>query len=388
MFVRLARLLGLSFVIASPAAFAATLPEHEALDVLVLSDQVNPHGLSPAELTQPGDISAALNQPDSGLNLAAPAVEVSSQCVDDALAALTGAAPPDVVVYFAHQAALGCDASDQQPALFSALQAHLVAGGGIVVFHHGSYVAGGKEALLELVGVQASSIEWNTGEGQRVFDVAPGHFVSNNGLSYTASAELAGSGSVPSGTFDYFDNVPDERYPITLELVEDGEQRTMLFATSSGGARVLGYALERDGWSGRVVFYQPGEYQPNALDDLDGQNFQILANAIVYSARREPVGGSAGEPSGGGNTSGGNTSGATGTGGAMSSGAASGNSSLGGDEGAGAADSDSGCGCTIPGTNPGDFRAALLFGLLFLRRTRSRRRASAADERMKHPERC
>ena len=27
---------------------------------------------------------------------------------------------------------------------------------------------------------------------------------------------------------------------------------------------------------------QPGEYQPNALDDLDGNNFQILANAIYY----------------------------------------------------------------------------------------------------------
>jgi hypothetical protein len=33
-----------------------------------------------------------------------------------------------------------------------------------------------------------------------------------------------------------------------------------------------------------VVAYQPGEYQPNALDDVDGNNFQILANAIVYAA--------------------------------------------------------------------------------------------------------
>jgi len=33
-----------------------------------------------------------------------------------------------------------------------------------------------------------------------------------------------------------------------------------------------------------VVDYQPGEYQPNALDDLAGNNFQILANAIVFAA--------------------------------------------------------------------------------------------------------
>ena len=35
-----------------------------------------------------------------------------------------------------------------------------------------------------------------------------------------------------------------------------------------------------------VVAYQPGEYQPNAVDDLAGNNFQILANAIYFAAYR------------------------------------------------------------------------------------------------------
>ncbi|MEI9948868.1 MAG: hypothetical protein WDO74_07755 [Pseudomonadota bacterium] len=67
-----------------------------------------------------------------------------SQCVDDALAALTSAQPPHVVVYFAHRPALGCDQSDQQAALTSALESQLMRGGGIVVFHHGGYTCPAK----------------------------------------------------------------------------------------------------------------------------------------------------------------------------------------------------------------------------------------------------
>jgi hypothetical protein len=37
-----------------------------------------------------------------------------------------------------------------------------------------------------------------------------------------------------------------------------------------------------------VIVYQPGEYQPNALDDLDGNNFQILANSTYFAAYRDP----------------------------------------------------------------------------------------------------
>jgi len=291
----------LAALIASPAA-AATLPAHGPLRVLVISDEVNPNNLSDAQLTQPGDISAALNATNSGLTLQGSATEVSSQCVDDALTALSAAQPPHVVVYFAHRPALGCNQSDQQTALTNALEAQLKRGGGVVVLHHGGYTWPGKEALMPLLGVSASSIAWNTSEGQRVFNVAPGHFVTTHGVEYDARAALSAMGTVPAGTFDYFDNLPDERYPNTALLTQTGETRTILFASNSGGTRVLGYALERPGWQGRVVFYQPAEYQPHALDDRAGPNFQILANAILYSAHQE--GGANGGTGGAGATSG------------------------------------------------------------------------------------
>ena len=55
-------------------ASAATLPPHPLLRILIVSDEANPHSLSDAELTQPGDISSALLAPGSGLNLD-PAVD-------------------------------------------------------------------------------------------------------------------------------------------------------------------------------------------------------------------------------------------------------------------------------------------------------------------------
>ncbi|HYP89713.1 MAG TPA: hypothetical protein VEQ59_16210, partial [Polyangiaceae bacterium] len=117
-------------LLGAPAlADAATLPPHDPLKILVVSDEVNPNNLSDAQLTQRGDISAALNAPDSGLALDGKVNEVYSQCVDDALTALNGAAPPDVVVYFAHMAAKGCDASEQQAALTAAFESHLTRGG-------------------------------------------------------------------------------------------------------------------------------------------------------------------------------------------------------------------------------------------------------------------
>ena len=283
----------------APGLRAATLPEHEPLGVLVVSDEVNPHGLSDDELTQPGDISAALNASDSGINLReGGAVEVSSQCDDDALAAFAADPPPDVLVYFAHRPAQACGGGNQQAAVTSAVDGLLASGGGVVVFHHGSYQDPGKTEILALLGVSAGSIAWDTTTGQRVYAVAPGHFVTTNGLSYEGSAAFAGITGVPAGSYEYFDNIPDERYPATMLLTEPDEQRTILFASDSGTPRVLGYALERPGWGGRVVMYQPGEWQPHALDDRAGPNFQILANAIVYAAHAEtgaPGGGTGGE---------------------------------------------------------------------------------------------
>jgi MYXO-CTERM domain-containing protein len=288
-------LLAVLVVLWANAAQAATLPPHGSLRILVVGDAVNPNGLSDAELTQPGDIPVALDASDSGLTLTAPVTLVDSQCIDDALAALAGAERPDVVVYFAHRPALGCNASDQEAALVAAFDTYLRAGGGIVVFHHGMFTFAGKQAILQLLGATASSLDYNTTVGQRVFDVAPGHFVTANATSYTGTANLTGAGPVPSGSFQFFDNVPDERYPQTQLLVEPGEQREVLFASDSGGTRVLGYSLVRTGWTGRVVWYQPAEFQPNALDNRAGVNFQILANAIVYAAHREPGGQPAGD---------------------------------------------------------------------------------------------
>src|SRR5688572_33475274 len=61
-------LAGLVLALAPPLA-AAVLPAHRALRVLVVSDEVNPHGLPPGSLTQPGEIAAALVQPGAGLRL-------------------------------------------------------------------------------------------------------------------------------------------------------------------------------------------------------------------------------------------------------------------------------------------------------------------------------
>ncbi len=60
---RLTRSAAIGVVLASSPfhqAGAADLPPHSPLRILIVSDGVNPHGLPPDELTEPGDISAAL----------------------------------------------------------------------------------------------------------------------------------------------------------------------------------------------------------------------------------------------------------------------------------------------------------------------------------------
>ena len=164
-----------------------------------------------------------------------------------------------------------------------------------MVFHHGAFEAVGKDSILQLLGATASGIEWNTVSGQNVINVAPGHFVTTNAVEYGQSVNYEhASAGIANATYSMFNNTPDERYPNVTLLTEVNEQRTMLFAsnyTNSGSQHILGYALQRQGWNGRVVMYQPGEYQPQALDDLDGNNFQILANAILYAAGQESSGG-------------------------------------------------------------------------------------------------
>jgi hypothetical protein len=281
-----------SLVLASPAR-AADLPPHGPLRVLVVSDSVNPNGLSDAELTQAGDLSAALSGPNTGLEIDS-VLEVDSQCVDDALAALADPTTT-TLIYFAHKSAHGCDNSDQQPALTLAVEDFLIQGGGVVVFHHGIYQDAGKQPILQLLGGSAGSIGWDTNTGQNIINVADGHFVTSNGVEYTDMVMYADpQHGVPAALYPYFNNVPDERYPALDLLTSPGETRTLLFASdyaSNGGQHVLGYDLQRAGWIGRVVFYQPAEYQPHALDDVDGNNFQVLANALVHvSPAGEPPG--------------------------------------------------------------------------------------------------
>jgi len=270
---------------------AAVLPAHAPITLLIVADAVNPHKLSNADLTQPEDLQPALTAADSPL-ATAKATTVNSQCVDDALKVLAAADKPDVVLYFAHRAAKHCDGSDAQPEFTRLVAQGLQQGMGVVVLHHGLYVdiftPGAKDELLTLIGAKTNSIKWDTMDGQRVYNVGGSHFVSSNGLTYPQQGDFAGTPGVAAGIYPYFVNVPDELYADTALVEVAGEQRTPLFASDSLGTRLLGYALVRPDWQGRVVAYQPAEYQPNALDDHDGPNFQILVNAIYFAAYGTP----------------------------------------------------------------------------------------------------
>ncbi len=270
---------------------AAVLPKHKPVSLLIFADEVNPHKLAPADITQPQDLAPALTT-DTPL-LTSSVITVNSQCADDALAALASAKRPDVILYFAHRAAKHCDGSDAQPEFTQLLERGLQQGLGVVVLHHGLYVdifsKGAKDAVLALIGGRANSIAWDTTAGQRVFNVGGKHFVSSNGITYTQQAPFAGVGAVAAGTYPYFVNLPDELYSDTVMLEAADETRTPLFASDSKGERLLGYALTRPGWKGRVVAYQPAEYQPNALDDHNGPNYQILVNALYFAVYGQPT---------------------------------------------------------------------------------------------------
>ena len=270
---------------------AATLPAHDPIDVVIISDGVNPNDLPPGELTEPGDIEAVLREPGNGITLARIR-EIASDCVDAAVAALQRM-DTDVLIYFAHRSAQDCGGADAQAELTTAVRDFLRRGGGVVVFHHGIFTNPGKDAILTLLGGRANSLEWSTGAGQDVIGVAPTHFIVENGVEYSGVRSFGAADlGVRADDYPVFNNSPDERYPGLSVLTEAGESRTPLFASDYAGAQLLGYDLHRHDWAGHVVLYQPGEYQPNALDDLDGNNFQILANAIYYVAttHEEPMG--------------------------------------------------------------------------------------------------
>lgn len=284
----------LASLLAVAHAGAATLPAHPPLRILVVSDEVNPHGLPAAQLTQPGEISAALADPGSGVSIEAGAGALLEIATDDLSEATARLELPidqpdayDVLIYFAHRIPAGPGGAAEQAAFDAALEQFLIDGGGVVSFHHGAYLTAGKEAVLALLGgVASGTVTWNTVAGQNVIVVAPAHFVASNELEWAGTIPYADpSRGVPADSYPFFNNTPDERYP-SFELHPAAGAIELLFASDyaeGGSTHVLGFTHRRPGWGGLVVAYQPGEYQPNAVDDLDGNNFQILANAIFWS---------------------------------------------------------------------------------------------------------
>lgn len=281
-------------------AEAAVLPPHRPLRILIVSDTVNPHGLSSPELTEALDLGTALRLEGTGITKdgAADAVtEIATNDIEQATAALSVPACDessfDVLIYFAHRIPQPDPGKPQTPAqrqdaFTAAVDAFLTTGGGMVAFHHGSYAAAGKAGILELIGATASgAVPWDTLSGQDVIATAPGHFVTSNGIEYTASQAYADAArGVPASSYPHFNNTPDERYPV-FNYNAGAALTATLFGSDyidAGATHLLGFTHRRPSWSGIVVGYQPGEYQPNALDDLDGNNFQILANAILYAA--------------------------------------------------------------------------------------------------------
>lgn len=278
---------------AAMTARAATLPAHRPLRVLIVSDEVNPHGLSDADLTQPGDLAPALRAPGAALNLdPAPDGVLELPTNDLARATALLSVPPcdpaayDVLVYFSHRIPDdGPDGQARQDAFTAAVDQFLVGGGGMVSFHHGSYYLPGKEAIVALIGGRATgAVPWEPVLGQDVIAVSPAHFVTTNGLTYDGTrAHADPPRGVPAGDYPFFNNAPDERYP-AFDMDPGAGDVEMLFQSDYDGApRVLGFTHRRPGWRGLVAAWQPGEYQPHACNPAD-RTFQVLANAIVFVA--------------------------------------------------------------------------------------------------------
>ena len=303
--------IALMLALLAPVAAAATLPPHAPLRILIVSDRVNPNSLPPSLLTEPGDLSAAIAQPGSGISIDSAAgslIEIATDDLAQATALLsvpiTDPAAYDVVLYFAHRTPNIAGGAAVQAAFEAAVEQFLIDGGGFVSFHHGTYRANGKAGIAELIGAAAvGGVQWDTVNGQNVINVAPSHFVTSFGVTYptTTSYDDIPNG-VPAGTYGLFNNTPDEQYP-TLTVNPSAGDVEILFASNynnAGTRHILGFTHRQPSWAGIVVAYQPGEYQPNALDDLNGNNFQILANALLYAA----TGGAAPVPAGGATLSG------------------------------------------------------------------------------------
>jgi hypothetical protein len=155
-----------------------------------------------------------------------------------------------------------------------------------VIFHHGLYLLPGKESMMNLIGAQATgNVSWNTVDGQNVINVSGGHFVANQGVSYPNLITYSDpANGITAANQPAFQNLPDERYP-QFQWLGGSTGRRVLFASNyaeNGNTHVLAFEQRRRAWRGVLLAYQPGEYLPQALGP--GNNFQILLNAIVYTA--------------------------------------------------------------------------------------------------------
>ncbi len=265
-----------------------SLPPHEPVDILIVSDEVNPHGLSDQDLMQPGDLTPALSN-TAALNTHI-ILEIDTNDIEMATDVLNLAPGdenrPEVLIYFAHRIPNnGNNATGRQADFVTAVEQFLQTGGGVVAFHHGIYLTAGKQAIQDLLGSQATgSVPWDTVNGQNVINVGGDHFIGSHQINYTGTTTYSNPAQgIAADNYPFFNNTPDERYPqMDFNTGNSGCEIENLFQSDysdNGNQHLLGYTKQCPNWTSKVVVYQPGEYQPNATS---GNNFQILLNAIYY----------------------------------------------------------------------------------------------------------
>lgn len=278
-------ILGLLILFAHTTIQAQTLPAHDPIDILIVSDEVNPHGLSDNELMQPGDLTVAIGgtlalnthiliELDTDqIQLATQALSLPVEHVDR----------PEVLIYFSHR--IPNNDNGRQAAFVAAVENFLQTGGGVISFHHGIYLTNGKQPIQDVLGAEATgSVPWDTVNGQDVIFVGGDHFIGTHQINYIGTTTYSNPNhGIIAANYPFFNNTPDERYPqMDFNSGNTGCEIDPLFESNyadNGNQHLLGYTKQCPNWTSKVFVYQPGEYQPNATT---GNNFQILLNAIYY----------------------------------------------------------------------------------------------------------
>ena len=268
-------------------SLAQTLPNHDNIRILILSDEVNPHNLSDTDLMQPGDLSTALT---STTALNSTILEIPTNSIEQAsVELLRNETDPlfyDILIYFAHRIPNnGNSAQQRQDDFVDAVESFLINGGSVISFHHGLYRTNGKQAMQNLLGAQSTgAVPWDTVNGQNIIYVGGEHFIGTHEINYNITIPYENiAHSIPANNYPAFNNTPDERYPFTdFNSGNTGCEIQTLFESdyvNNGQTHLLSYIKQCSGWQSQLFVYQPGEYQPNATT---GNNFQILLNAIYF----------------------------------------------------------------------------------------------------------